>query len=183
MTESAAVELCPRGLCGDFVGRIAKLQRPKRFSAAGLALIPLLALCLMAAGCTTTGDRWGDAPASGNAINLTWTSRDGGITGTLTARTADGRSFSGPFLEMSRLSVAPYWYGGDFYAWEDGFASSNPFRTDHSGDVVADLADSRGLHMNCRLRLLVPARGVSGGGAGECRVGDEAPMAARFAAG
>jgi len=147
---------------------------PRRFSATGLALIPLVALCLTAAGCTTTWARGSEVSTGSNPIDVTWTSRDGGITGTLTARTADGRSFSGPFQEPTRLSVAPYWYGGDFYGWNDGFAASNPFRTDSSGDVVADLVDARGMHLNCRLRLLSPARGISGGGGGECRIGDTA---------
>ena len=137
----------------------------------------------MVAGCTTTGAGYSDVPkVDGGPVAFSWTSSDGGISGTMTASLSDGRSFSGPFREMTSQTVAPFWYGSDFYGWHDGTASSSAFRTRYSGSVVADLVDTNDARMRCQFRLLTPHRGISGGGAGECRVTGDAPVDVRFAA-
>jgi hypothetical protein len=148
-----------------------------------VATVLLVCAIAIAAGCTTTGVGYGDVPkGGGEQLAVSWTSSDGGISGTMTASLSDGRSFSGPFFEMTSQTVAPFWYGSGFYGWGDGTGSSTPFRTHYSGSVVADLAGENNVHMRCRLRLLTPRRGISGGGAGECQVTGNAPIEVRFAA-
>ena len=148
-----------------------------------VATVLVASAMAMTAGCTTTGAGYSDVPeGGGEPVAVSWTSSDGGISGTMTASLSDGRSFSGPFREMTSQTVAPFWYGSDFYGWRDGTASSSAFRTRYSGSVVADLVDANQTHMRCRFRLVTPHRGISGGGAGECRVTGDAPVDVRFAA-
>ena len=148
-----------------------------------VATVLVASAMAMTAGCTTTGAGYSDVPkVDGGPVAFSWTSSDGGISGTMTASLSDGRSFSGPFSEITSETTAPFWYGSDFYGWRDGTASSSAFRTRYSGSVVADLVDANDAHMRCRFRLLAPHRGISGGGAGECQLTGDAPIEVRVAA-
>lgn len=44
------------------------------------------------------------------------------------------------------------------------------FITRYSGKVVANLRTDAGRRMRCRLHLVAPARGMAGGGEGECQM-------------
>jgi hypothetical protein len=46
------------------------------------------------------------------------------------------------------------------------------FITHYSGKVVTTLAASGDQRMRCRFHLAAPARGMSGGGEGECQLND-----------
>lgn len=54
------------------------------------------------------------------------------------------------------------------------------FITRYTGKVVATLQTDVGKRMRCRLHLIAPARGMAGGGAGECQVQGGATVHAKF---
>lgn len=150
---------------------------------------------LLLGGCvTTSGMGGGELKQSGLApvpLLVSWTSESGGITGHMVA-TLPNATYSGRFFEITRgierRTLAPLWVGWPL-AWVDWAdpglgpfdnASVDAFVTRYSGRVVAHLKDAKGNLMRCRLRLAVPQRGMSGGGAGECQIKGSPPIPVTF---
>lgn len=69
----------------------------------------------------------------------------------------------------------PYWGFGTYGAYD-----ITQFITRYSGKVVANLQTDAGKRMRCRLHLIAPARGMSGGGEGECQVQGGGTVHAKF---
>lgn len=91
-------------------------------------------------------------------------------------------TFTGPFVQITqetrREALRPLWAGWN-EGWNDWPYWSRPtlgpfdpvrFTRVYSGKVVANLRDVGGRYMRCRFHLDDPARGMSGGGSGECHL-------------
>lgn len=153
----------------------------------GRAAIALLAGTLIAAGCTTVGEGAGSGLSGESPVTFGWTSKDGGLTGTMTATFADGRVFVGPFLEITstaRLeSLEPLWTG-----WQPGWSDwrywgpypDAAFATRYSGRVLANLEGAGAHRLRCRFQLNAPEAGMRGGGQGDCQAGDGQTIDAVF---
>lgn len=146
----------------------------------GLALATLLTL----AACASSGMGGGELSRRGKAeepVLFSWQSTDGGITGTMAA-TLPGATYQGRFFQITeqtqKLTIAPLWDGWE-PGWRDwpywGYGALGPydvtqFVTRYTGKVVANLRSDAGKRMRCRLHLAAPARGMAGGGEGECQI-------------
>ncbi|WP_217430651.1 hypothetical protein [Duganella vulcania] len=144
--------------------------------------------------CTTTGFGTGVATKAGataETVPFTWTSKDGGISGSMTA-SYDGKLYQGRFFQITQSTTAdsldPLWMNWR-HGWHDwgywGAAGPYPttvFITRYSGKVVASL-DAGADHMRCRFHLVDPSRGMGGGGEGECQNSAGQTIRANFAAG
>jgi hypothetical protein len=150
-------------------------------AARNIALAVVVGLALGA--CTTLGTGSGVVEASGQPVRFNWISKDGGVTGTMSATLANGSTFSGPYLEVTSTqeftSYAPIFAGWPA-GWRDwgygrlranvpygGFAEGDS--TDYTGTVVANLQGPGTQRMRCRFNLIDPPSGVKGGGQGECQ--------------
>ncbi|HEY2256048.1 MAG TPA: hypothetical protein VGI11_10455 [Variovorax sp.] len=153
-------------------------------------------------GCTTTGVGGGDITQKGKApepVMFTWKSTDGGITGTMTA-TLPTATYQGPFLQVTQQTqseaFAPMWAGyppgwsdWSYWGWGGGMGGmgmggmydSVQFATVYSGKVIANLKSLSGTsQIRCRLHMLHPSQGMSGGGTGECQLSGGATFQANF---
>jgi hypothetical protein len=161
---------------------------PAARRAAALAAAMGAAATLLA--CTTMGTGTGSLSPGNGPVTFAWTSKDGGITGTMSA-TVDGNGpFLGPFLQITRRvrsdTFAPMWDGwhpgwGDWDGSGWGAPFDDTFSTDYSGKVVANLTGSNGQHLRCRFRLNDPPDGMGGGGLGECQFTGGRTVSAVFA--
>ena len=158
---------------------------PSRMGAFRLAHVAA-ALTLVVSGCATktAGMGGGDLHAQGRPevpVLFSWTSPDGGINGNMVATLPDA-TFTGPFVQITqetrREALRPLWAGWN-EGWNDWPYWSRPtlgpsdpvrFTRVYSGKVVANLRDVGGRYMRCRFHLDDPARGMSGGGLGECQL-------------
>jgi hypothetical protein len=144
----------------------------------------LLLSMLFLTACTTVGTGGGQLSGKEGAevpVAFNWTSTDGGMSGTMTAQ-LPGAVFQGPFFQITQQTrgetLSPlwtHWHQGwnDWPYWSDPFPSMYPspqFITHYSGKVVATLESSNNQRMRCRFHLVVPSRGMSGGGEGECQL-------------
>jgi hypothetical protein len=150
-----------------------------------LALLPALAL-LAAGGCATSGAGYGQARSGGSGVVFQWNAHDD-VSGTMTARLADGRNFSGQYFQITSETrsnrIAPlwdgwhtHWYGWPY--WEPDLATD--FVRHYTGKVVANLQADNGQHMRCRFRLIHPSNGMAGGGEGQCPTPDGETIDATF---
>ena len=154
-----------------------------RHSSAKVA-VPWLAV-LAAAGCTTLGVGTGATVSGADPVNFSWKSSDS-VSGTMTATTPDGTTYSGQFFQVTRDttvdSLGPLWTGwgrwGGF-GWDD-WAAGPSFVTHYTGRVVANLTTPSGAHMRCKFQLAYPDRGMAGGGHGECQMPDGKTIDATF---
>jgi hypothetical protein len=143
----------------------------------------LLLLTALSA-CTTTGTGGGQLSGAGAPdapVAFTWKSTDGGISGTMTASLPDA-VYQGRFFQITQQTRAEvlnplwlHWHSGwdDWPYWGRPMAPMYPttqFITYYSGKVVATLEAEGQQHMRCRFHLVEPARGMSGGGEGECQL-------------
>ena len=153
------------------------------------------AAAILLGGCTSTGMGGGDIVQQGKPavpVLFSWKSSDGGITGSMTA-TLPAATYQGRFLQVTRQTqsdaLAPMW--GDFpTGWSDwsywgmggmgGTYDPVQFATIYSGKVIATLKSVTGSQMRCRLHMLKPDQGMSGGGAGECQILGGATIQASF---
>jgi hypothetical protein len=119
--------------------------------AAGFAAVAGAALTLLA--CTTMGTGTGSLSPGNTPVAFNWSSKDGGITGTMSATIGGGAAFSGPFLQVTR----------------------------YSGKVIANLKGPGTQQLRCRFQLNDPAGGMGGGGQGECQFGGGRTVDATFA--
>jgi len=135
-------------------------------------------------GCTSVGSGLGqllETGASEHAVAFSWTSQDGGMSGTMTAALPDAM-YQGRFFQITQQTrqetLGPLWSHWN-HGWNDWPYWSGPlpppyptpqFITYYSGKVVATLATSANQHMRCRFHLVQPSRGMSGGGEGQCQL-------------
>jgi hypothetical protein len=150
-----------------------------------LCVLLLGAIALSA--CTTMGSGTGSVAPGGERVGFAWTSKDGGTTGTMSATLGDGKSFSGPYLEITHQArnedFDPMWSGwqfgwNDWGAWE-AFPAAG-YTTLYSGRVVANLQSPDAQQMRCRFQLNDPTAGMGGGGQGECQLGSGRSIDAVF---
>ena len=166
-----------------------------RFAAKTIGLLFVGAL----AGCNTTtmGTGTASSPTGTLSAAINWNAGANASDGTMTARLTDGRTFTGPFFQITQEtrsdSVAPLWvgwgggsrrwsrWGGGWDSWGPGPQNWQTFSTQYTGRVVANLAAGDGTHMRCRFDLAQPTRGMRGGGQGLCQLPDGHVIDAVFA--
>ena len=143
------------------------------------------ALCMGVAlgACTTMGTGTGSTLQGDNPVSFAWKSRDGGVTGTMTATLPAGE-YSGPYLEVTHtsqnLDFGPMWAGWSPYwaDWQFGFAPQQT--TTYTGKVVANLQGPNSQRMRCNFNLNSPLAGMGGGGQGKCQVAGGTTVDATF---
>lgn len=157
-----------------------------------LAGLLLLNLALIA--CTTTGTGGGQLAGVGThsePVAFSWTSKDGGLSGTMTAALPDV-SYQGEFFQITQQTrtevLAPLWIHWnrgwyDWPYWAGPIVQPYPatqFITHYTGKVVATLAAQGDQRMRCRFHLVRPSSGMSGGGEGQCQLSDGRVVRAVF---
>jgi hypothetical protein len=160
------------------------------------SLASFLFLNLALVACTTTGTGGGQLAGSGaqsEPVAFSWTSKDGGLSGMMTAALPDV-SYQGEFFQITQQTrtevLAPLWayWNHGWYDWPYwGVPASPPypatrFITHYTGKVVATLAAPGDQRMRCRFHLVQPASGMSGGGEGQCQLSDGRLVRAVFPA-
>lgn len=157
------------------------------------AVVATLAALLLGA-CATVGTGEGDLTMKNRTekpVLFSWKSDNGGISGSITAE-LPGARYQGHFFQITRQTrrdtLQPLWDGWP-EGWSDwdywGYGDYGPYNvtqfiTRYSGKVVANLQTDAGKKMRCRLHLVHPARGMAGGGEGECQVSGGGTIHARF---
>lgn len=146
------------------------------------------------AACTSTGLGGGQLAGAGaaeQAVSFSWTSTDGGISGTLRA-VLPNQHFEGPFFQITQQTrsevLTPLWqhWRPGWHDWPrpGGFLipvfPTTEFVTHYSGQVVATLLSPDQQRMRCRFQLMAPAQGMAGGGEGECQLADGRVVRAWF---
>lgn len=138
------------------------------------------ALALPLAGCACTSDGLELSPVREERMRVVfdWQGTDD-ISGTMTAKLADGRQFNGAYFRIARdLSLDrlnSLWDGWTFA--NAGWRHWSPlpdagFLEHYDGKVVANLGAAGNAHMRCRFRLFRPSAGMRGGGEGACQLTD-----------
>jgi hypothetical protein len=148
------------------------------------AVLTGVALALPA--CTTIGAGSGTVEPGNSPVTFSWTSKDGGISGTMSASVGPARAsgaaaasadaFSGPFLQVTSSTRSdqyePLWSGWT-RGWNDwgywGMFPESQFTTHYSGKVIANLQGPGTQRLRCRFHLNTPSAGMAGGGQGECQ--------------
>jgi hypothetical protein len=158
-----------------------------RIQKAALMLPLLLA---MASGCTTMGTGTGSTLSGASAATFDWKSSDG-VSGTINATLADGKSYGGRYFQITKDttvdSIGPLWTGWGGWGGRGGRGwgywgvdPSPDFITHYTGRVVANLAEPSGTHMRCQFQLVHPSDGMNGGGLGQCQLPDGTTIDANF---
>jgi hypothetical protein len=161
--------------------------------------LAVLTLAVLAA-CTTTGMGGGQLTGAGadeQAVVFTWRSTDGAMSGTMNAQLPN-ETYTGRFFQITRQTrsevLAPLWthWSLGWYDWPYwGGVAQSPypypyptvqFITHYSGKVVATLESPGNQRMRCRFHLAEPARGMLGGGEGECQLSGGRVVRALFGA-
>jgi hypothetical protein len=148
------------------------MNSPK-FPARGASLAAALCIGLTLGACTTLGTGTGTTEAPGNApVSFSWISKDGGVTGTMTA-SVGGSTFTGPYLEITSTSQSsafyPMWIGWR-RGWNDWDWNLDGSTTNYSGKAAANLQGPGSQRMRCRFDLNDPLAGMGGGGQGKCQL-------------
>ena len=145
--------------------------------------VGLLLLGALAAGCATTRTGAGSAVSGTTPVKFGWTGR-GNVSGSMTATFANGRTFTGPFSQITSSlthelgSQGPIWH-------QEGPYDVGPWLQQvphYTGRVVANLSGSGGVQMRCRFELMRPVDGMAGGASGECQLPDGLSVDAQFPA-
>lgn len=161
--------------------------------------LAVLTLAVLAA-CTTTGMGGGQLTGAGadeQAVVFTWRSTDGAMSGSMNAQLPN-ETYTGRFFQITRQTrsevLAPLWthWSLGWYDWPYwGGVAQGPypypyptvqFITHYSGKVVATLESPGNQRMRCRFHLAEPARGMLGGGEGECQLSGGRVVRALFGA-
>jgi hypothetical protein len=164
-----------------------KNRASARLAGSWLAALTLAVSALLTA-CTTTGMGGGQLMGAGadeQAVVFTWRSTDGAISGTMNAQLPN-ETYTGRFFQITRQTrsevLAPLWthWSLGWYDWPYwGGVAQGPypypyptvqFITHYSGKVVATLESPGNQRLRCRFHLAEPARGMLGGGEGECQL-------------
>jgi len=137
-------------------------------------LLTLVCALGLLGACTTMGT--GSGSLGSQPVSFAWKSTVGGTTGRMSATLTDGRTFSGPYLQVTSEArtddFAPMWIGWG-YGWRDWDREPYPdteFTTLYSNRVMANLKSSDGQRMRCHFDLSHPSEGMSGGGLGQCQL-------------
>jgi hypothetical protein len=141
--------------------------------------------------CTTMGTGTGSTSSGDQPVAFGWTSKDGSVTGTMSATLPGGNVFSGPYLEITSTvestQFSPIWTGWSpgWPDWGYGFGGVGSFdsigtTTSYSGKVVANLQGPNSQRMRCRFQLNDPVSGMGGGGEGKCQVAGGTTVDATF---
>jgi len=153
----------------------------------GASLVGAWFAAFTLAACTVAGSGSGSLAPGNTPVALAWQSKDGGSTGTMSARLPDGRTFTGPFLQVRStariddLHLRPFWAG-----WRPGWTDwrwgppGADFITVYSGRVIANLQAPDGPYLRCRFQLNDPRAGMSGGGQGQCSLNEGGTIDAVF---
>jgi hypothetical protein len=145
--------------------------------------VGLLLLVGLAAGCATMKTGSGSAISGTNPVNFGWSGR-GNVSGSMTATFANGRTFTGPYSQItSNLtdklgSQGPVWHQEGLYDVGPELQSVPHY----TGRVVANLSDPDGIQMRCHFELTTPVAGMAGGARGECQLPDGRSVDAQFPA-
>jgi hypothetical protein len=150
------------------------------------SLSALLCAAIALAACTTIGT--GSGSLGDKPVSFAWKSTDGGTTGTMTANLPDGKTFSGPYLQVTSEArtedFAPMWAGWG-YGWRDwnwGPYPATGFTTLYTNRVMANLKSADGQRMRCHFNLNHPYDGMVGGGQGQCQLRGSGTVDAVFPA-
>ena len=151
-------------------------------------------MLLILSACTVTGTGHGQlSGAVPEPVRFGWVSSDGGMSGTMTAVLTQW-TFVGRFFQITQQtraeSLTPLWQHWN-HGWHDWPDASVPwtlrfpfpevqFVTHYSGRVVATLDAPDGQRMRCRFHLVLPSRGMSSGGQGQCQLQDGRMVPAVF---
>jgi hypothetical protein len=133
---------------------------------------------LVLGACTTIGSGSGTLGADSQPVNFAWKSDYNDTSGTLSATLADGKVFSGPYVQATSETrtddFAPMWngwnYGWPDWRWGGRGLPLTSFTTEYSGRVLANLQASDGARMRCHFQLNNPPAGMKGGGQGHCEI-------------
>jgi hypothetical protein len=145
---------------------------------AAAALVACVAASMLLA-CTTMGIGTGTVTPGNTPVAFSWTSKDGGNTGTMSATLGTDGTFTGPFLQATSTvqseGYEPLWAGwqtgwADWGYW-DGFPGfpGTTFTTSYSGKVLANLQGPDTQRLRCSFQLNNPPAGMGGGGQGQCQ--------------
>ena len=144
---------------------------------------------LLGAACTTMGTGVSETRGDRQSVSFDWESKNA-VTAEITATLADGKRYTGSLFQIASDTrveeVAPLWDGWHGWwarggAW-DYWDADPDFITHYTGRVVANLSDMQGDHMRCNFRLVHSAKGMTGGGTGECQLFDGQTIDANFPA-
>lgn len=160
-----------------------------RWARRSVARVALLCTAVALSACTTLGSGTGSLQPGAAPVNFAWKSTDGGITGTMSATLSDGRTFTGPYLEITSnarsVDLTPMWIGWR-RGWADwpGWGLPDDFIiTQYSGRATANLQATNGERMRCSFYLNQPNAGMGGGGQGQCQLANGRSVDAVFPAG
>jgi hypothetical protein len=150
-----------------------------------VAIAAALAAASLAA-CTTIGVGNGELRPGNTPVEFDWSSKDGSMSGAMSARLGTGASYTGTFVQIIQqegLAPQPMW--NDWPGIWDGWGTEISYppssvTTQYSGSVEASLATADGQRMQCHFILNAPVAGMHGGGQGDCRLGDGRTIAAAF---
>ncbi len=147
-----------------------------------LAVLAISVGLVSVAGCATSGGGSGllvsPGKPDGESVAFLWRASPDVTNGTIRAILADGREFSGNFMQVSSTTqteqLTPYWssWGSPWYGWGGpGMAySDSGFVRHYSGRVIAQLQGPDGVHMRCFFTLARPEDGPQSGGQGNCEM-------------
>jgi hypothetical protein len=151
-------------------------------AARGAFLSAAACVALALGACTTLGTGTGTASPGNQPVSFSWISKDGGVTGTMTASLAGG-TYTGPYLEITSTArteqLYPMWLGWR-RGWNDWDWSLDGSITNYSGKVAANLQGPDSRRMRCRFNLNEPLSGMGGGGQGKCQVAGGSTIDAVF---
>lgn len=179
---------------GPGIDKKANQERSMKMTSRSIHIASAILLPLILSACTTTGVGGGQVVAKGSPdlpVTFTWKSKDGGISGEMTA-SLPGTTYQGRFFQITQNTRAEVlgplwshwrhgWYDWPYWAYP-GFEPypATQFITHYSGKVVATLEAGGDQRMRCRFHLANPAQGMSGGGEGECQLSDGRTIRANF---
>ena len=152
-------------------------------------VLPLMLVAIGATGCATMGSGKGATASGADAVTFNWKGSTASNSGTMTASTSDGATYTGQYFQITRDTtvdnLGPLWVGwggrrgGGWGAW-DAWGDDSSYITKYTGRVLANLAAPNGSHMRCSFQLADPEGGMSGGGAGQCQMPDGKTIDATF---
>jgi hypothetical protein len=144
-----------------------------------VALAMMLCAGISLSACTSMGTGSGSVAPGGAPVNFSWKSTDGGTTGTMSATLADGKTYSGSYLQITQqVRMNGYDWDRGWSEWGGGWNDRDgwepfpvdEFATEYSDRVIATLQDANGQRMRCSFYLNTPFDGITGGGQGKCQL-------------
>ena len=132
--------------------------------------------------CTSTGYGRGSLVSDHTAVEFDWNSKDGGKSGTMSAFVGFGLPFRGPFGEVERTTPDGLVEAPLIAELRDpvpGAGSAGSTVADTS-EVIADLLGPGKQSLLCCFHLNESARGMRGGGHGQCLFDGVRPVQAEF---